>query len=1008
MGEFHPTMLAALQGSNPEVYVLVTITGDSTYRWTHAKHGAVSSLAGGLYEGRMIRAGKVAHLLPRAEGTLKPTQVSFTVDDNDLVVAKALWDINYRRAVTIKLAAAGVASANYFPVFNGVVEGVHQTTDGYEIQCRYDDDWLQRKFPFGLFRAVDHANLQAGIESVSVPIVFGWVTSQHNGTGVYPGYCIDTTSRRFVVAGHRVQRPGGAAPSVGDGTSKVYISNRDNGWTDASAGAGNWTYGETVIAGQTYAYVDLDAAAPAGWVGVYPGDEPDLMFSLYGGLHDYGAIWQGAGGTMDQTPGAAWEALLGYFGWRQWRQGKYDEAGPEGTPPIGSVSGDYGAAWASNYPRCAGWLGGRDRRTVGQLLREFSDNWGFSPYLQWDGTLVALWWDHLGQTRYPTPQIDWDAPGVRGLRLDHQSVQTMSHILAQCRPRVLSNGNVEWNEIQPVSDAQSPAVATTKLDLRWFAELTTGSGQTNFMVRNLMSQRINRHRRRMPDLLCTLPLWYLDYTLGQDFGVAWDRGPNRDGTAGWSKEDVWSRHMYRWTEINLNLDTLELDCRFEDSQSAQATLWATYFSLTAGTDADVEAGICELGVITEADRDVSNPADQVWVDDSAASVCHRLGATSLPLDVAPLRMYEDAIDQQGGLMVQRAQTQRMLGSCFDSVNWGSWTAFGAATYARVVEPGFYGTVDATLNGYVTVTGPNPIAAATGIFQTSAALTLSYAAVAITYRRISGSVPLWNLTRSGGGNNTWDDTTKTWGVGKTNTLPDSSVGSIQRFRSNGIPLAGAGVTYALTIYFPNGSTALSSMALYEGAFVTDVPWAGSRIVAKAAAQARGAQWVRYLANNSSDHQVWPIIGSLEIEVMPQWNSSDLAASSIHTILDLRYDANNRWEVYHINNAGTSEWRFLVRAEGASVIATVVKAATRGRSYKIRVLFSGSQQELGLAEHTYQLSVEGEGSKSSGSVVGAAYPVYVASQHLYVGSDFTLGNQWDGWLRYLRIRPYVEAV
>lgn len=1013
MGELHSTLLAELQSVAPDVYILVTIVGgEETYRWTHAKHGSVSSLTDGLYEGRIVSAGKVHQVLPKAEGSLTVPTLKLTVDDMDLAITKVLYDIDYRRAVTVQIAAQGVDAANYYPVFSGVVEGVSQKAAGrYEISCRFDDSWLDRKLPQSRLTIDEHSALQPDLEGLGIPILVG--IERRAATGVYPGYFVGGANNRFLFAGHRCDNGVGGTPAFGDGLSEVLVKNADNDWTDAKAGSATWTYGETIISGQTYAYVELNTTAPSGWTGSYLGESPEVMFSLWAGHHDKGGIWETGAGAVDNSPDTAWTYILDYFAWRNWRQGVWADAGPGAAPIAATPTGTYKRPYdlIVGYPEMAGWLGGKNRTSVRKFLQEFCDSFAFYPHLDWTGTLQALWWDHLVASVYPSATIDWDAPGVRDMHLVRGADDSAGRILAVCDPIVMLDGTHKWQQSFLVEEADSPALKERKVHYPWHISFELVRSN-NRQVRHSASQVINRFRRRMPDLTCALPLWYLDYKIGQDFGVADPRGPNLDGTAGWSKENDWSRRMYRLTEMHVDLDKLEMSARLEDSQSAQATLWATFLTKRS-TTADAQEGVCEIGVTFEDNRVAANGATDLWVDDPSTGTCHRLGAASLPLDAANRVMYPDAVETQGGVMVQREQGQEMSGSLFDSANWGSWTAYGSAVYTRNTDARFY-DLDATLDGYAVVTAPDPVSAEAGIQQTTVGIgpILIYGAVAITYRSVSGDGLTWRLERSGGGDNTWDDTAKAWGVGKVNLLPMVH-GRINRFRSNGMPITGSGATYTLYIYFATGSTASSQVALYEGGLTTPLPWAGSRIKAAGGAATRTAQTLKYRANNNNGDQIWPDFGSLEVDVMPQWNSLDLprvaGALDIHAILDLVYDADNRWLLFYYATGGSVYIQFNIKAAGAAVGANAIIELVRGRSYKIRALWTATGGELGLANYSRQVSVEGAGAKvTSAVIVSAATPTYVTSQYLWVGSYSTGVSQWDGWIRNLRIKPYVEAV
>ena len=997
MGELLATMLATLKGSSPEAYVLVQIDGEAgsnQYLWTHAKHGALSFPAGSqMYEGRILSAGKISQVAPGLEGSVKAPTVTLVVDDTDLVVSKAIFDINQRRAVRVYITTIRDDGAiESFQVFAGIVDSVAQQSGGeYQIKCRYDDDWLKQKLPFNTFRGGDHSNMDAKEEGLAVPIVAGISSGPAFFEGDYPCYFIDTTLRRFAVCGHRLQINLGGAPGA---FTTVFVSNKDNDWTTMATV--DRPYGEAIIGGQTYGYFDLVAGGPVGWVGAFPGADIEVRARLDAGMHNKGAIWEGLGGALATVEGETWDRVLKYLAWRNWRQGLYTSVGT--TPPVGSISGAFAAPFSGGNT-CAGWLGGQSKETAYQFLRNFCQCHSFSPYFAWGGNLSAFWWDYLGQTPYPTATIDWDAPGVKNMMLEHSYEQDVAHILANCQQRVGRDGSREWKIVQRISDSSSPSSVERKYDIKWIPGLPT-STQANHMVRQKMSQIINRHRKRMPDLKCTLPLWYLDYTLGQDFGVAWDRGPNMDGTVGWSKDNNWSRWMYRLTQMHINLDTLEIDARLEDSQSAQTTLWATYHSLL-GTTPGEEAGVCEVQVGNEGTRVATNPASTVWVDDPSSGTCHLLGATDLPLDAASETMYDDAIEAQGGLMVQRAQTGLIPGSFFDAASLGTWIKFGAPlpSFVRNTDARFY-SQDVALDGYAVLTST---VATSGIYYATGAITPTYLAVAITYRYISGVPIKWVLWRTGG-SGYWNDTTKVWQIPYVeNPLSSSPVGMIKRFRSNGITTSGASLPYYLYLTH----SAAGSVALYEMQLMSGVPWAGSRIKGTAT---RAAQTLTYPAENSSGHHIWPDAGSLEVDFVPQWNSGDMAVGDAHYILDLRYGANDQWSLYQVEGGGNvSRWRFVVKAGGVTSTVTLNKEASRGRAYKIKVLWAGSNAELGLADHTYQLSVEGGGSKTTSAVVvGAATPAYLAAQYLFVGSTRLGTLQCDGWIRNLRIKPYVEAV
>lgn len=270
-------------------------------------------------------------------------------------------------------------------------------------------------------------------------------------------------------------------------------------------------------------------------------------------------------------------------------------------------------------------------------------------------------------------------------------------------------------------------------------------------------------------------------------------------------------------------------------------------------------------------------------------------------------------------------------------------------------------------------------------------------VASYYHKDDGGEALAiRLQKSGGGSDYWNDSTGAWGAGPINNPMPVSATRYLRWISKVIDVGAGTPTITATIVQPSGGTV--SRVNRGGHLQIEVGRsATSPIVTTTATVTRNADNLK-IENFTGKVVYDPARLTGYVEVIPNFNSADLAAGAVRIVFWAHKDASNYDALFYY---ATGSFMFERMVAGVSYIASKVQALTRGTAYRLGFRATGADAEEDLAAFTISIFVDGV--KGADSVPAATW-TSGASEYLYIGRSNS-GNEWDGGIRQLVIRPFV---
>lgn len=513
----------------------------------------------------------------------------------------------------------------------------------------------------------------------------------------------------------------------------------------------------------------------------------------------------------------------------------------------------------------------------------------------------------------------------------------------------------------------------------------------------VVSRKLNRYRRAPNTYTVDVPLKCLDLELGTDLPVV-----RRD--LGWD-ERVWARRLHRVQQIRVSPGSKKLTLTLEDVAPQLTTFWL-YGAAGVGVDGSSSAGdgmalVTQGGTVTTARTSVKNLDSPAGVGIQSAGPVVQVNANCWPAE-------------RYGCLIERAATNEGLRSSFVSGTTGLTISGGSgsvAADATIADQLF--TQDTVTANVLPLTAGSPHVTETRVTWPAVTVSTGENIVISIDRKgssaTSGDGLSWQLTRASDGYY-WNDTTPGWQVGAVdNALP--AVTSWTRAVSQAFEsYAGKGTTtLTFSVSLPSGGTA--GRTVHVGHWQLEKGhWASSRIVTNAATATRSADAIT-IGNDKSDgtttYYAWPNTrGSFVAALVPNWNAADLAASDIHTIARLYYDASNWFRLYYEQGVG---FVFEVRAGGTTYTASATTTASviRDRQVDVAVRWTSSAAELGETAGTATLLLRDvNGAVTTAAVVFGTAPTFAAGKNLELGHDAgTANREWDGYVVEARVSPLV---
>lgn len=250
---------------------------------------------------------------------------------------------------------------------------------------------------------------------------------------------------------------------------------------------------------------------------------------------------------------------------------------------------------------------------------------------------------------------------------------------------------------------------------------------------------------------------------------------------------------------------------------------------------------------------------------------------------------------------------------------------------------------------------------------------------------------------------WNEGTRTWGVaGVANklTLSQTAPG---RHDVRNIDIGANASTLTVFVGIDSATAAANQSHHVYCAQPERLRWPSSRISTGTATVTRAAETLLCANDGQQSKKVWPNTrGTIGIfNATPLWQPADLVAGSLMYLLDLQYDANNRWEVFYDKDAAL--WKFRLTCAGVAFTATCAGTPVKGVAQQIAVRWTSSDAELGLAAGTASILVNGVKGTDA---VFTTPPTEAAGASVYMGGKTggTMTNQWNGSIEGVRISPF----
>jgi hypothetical protein len=302
VGQLSTNLLAALQKGGKPIRIVDLTLPTGTMRYAEAP-----LIASGVYSDRVLGWGPLRRGVNLRVSSLDPFETEFTLADTDQQLAKVIEGSSGHQvrnsAATIKLAAEGIASADWMTLFSGRIESYQQPGPlSWTITLRPTDLPLNREScPKAIITRSDWPNCLADMVGQRAPIVYG----KHNsasGTnaGAVPLLTVDTLAFRYLVC---VGRAKAVDVVYADGVPVT-------GWTASYPQVNGRQY--TVV---TFATSQADAAISAD-------------------VQGYDATGDGSGSLLED-PATVLKHLLVNFIYGDWKSGAWLA---DATAPVDTTS----------------------------------------------------------------------------------------------------------------------------------------------------------------------------------------------------------------------------------------------------------------------------------------------------------------------------------------------------------------------------------------------------------------------------------------------------------------------------------------------------------------------------------------------------------------------------------------------------------------------------------------------------------------------------------------------
>lgn len=500
--------------------------------------------------------------------------------------------------------------------------------------------------------------------------------------------------------------------------------------------------------------------------------------------------------------------------------------------------------------------------------------------------------------------------------------------------------------------------------------------------RTILSSRL-RLMRRPRLLVLDLPLLRADTDILSDISIA-----HRDyawASSGQRGVNPWERPYLR--VLKQAPDFLEMRTRVTaiDLRRYITSLWDTLRS-----DEDPSAqyhGVARLNA--GAGRSFSR-GSYAWIPSPVAQ------AKGL---VRVIRISESTeATLYDGTLIEEAATNQLKRSSAVSgaTGYSDSGASGSWTTTTSTDPLFDSSV--TANVIVGTAGSPHTADLIRTFPDTASLSGgTYVAVQVDHKDDSGAALGWRLQRLVD-NWYWNASGAAWQSGSvTNLMTVRTEWQTDPDRLGVFSIGASASALRFSLVIPSGGTS-GRVNRIAHAQIGDQRWYASRIVTDSATVTKSADDVTY-ENNTGKRSHTAAQGSMRVDVIPSFNSADLASGTLMVVWEAYHDANN-WE-YFAFSKDDAGWIYRRKAAGATTTAIKTATATAGTRVRLGARWTGTAGEWGLAAYT--LSAFADGVKGTDATAAAAI-TEVSTATLRIGRNNS-GNRFCGRISEIDFSPFV---
>jgi hypothetical protein len=516
-----------------------------------------------------------------------------------------------------------------------------------------------------------------------------------------------------------------------------------------------------------------------------------------------------------------------------------------------------------------------------------------------------------------------------------------------------------------VADGEDPAV--NKLCTMLFLEVDYTPLPAQISDTRTVGSQILRLRKQSPRTVTqTAPLSFLDTELLSDYALTHFAFPAADG--GGAGTATWERRLMRLLRTELDLESMRLKATGFDLRPYLVSFWDIGQSkISAAANAD---GIARLD--PGATRTFSR-SSKAWIPD--------------PGDGRIVQVAEDEEKYaENGMLIEGAASNYVKNSAFKDGVGSNWSAIASGTVASETDDVLFDT-DVTAQA-ASVTGSS----GDGIQQT-ATNTVANDVLMFSYD-FMGDAHTWDLQESGG--QWWNDGGGgAWQGSRPGNSQAASSSNYTRVYSNVITAPGASKTIAVEFRLTGATTEI----ILGHVQIEQNRWASSRIVTSSSTITRAADAL-YVSNDAGARTWNREYGSFKCQIIPNWNSADLAAGTTKSIIQIYYGATDYDAIYYWSTEG--RWYFHRRVSSSNYYAYSVNSVIRGTTYDMGARWTSDEGELGLTDYTHSIFVDGV--KGTDGTCGGSPPA-AASANFNIGRFDAASYYADASIRYLDAVPAV---